>query len=134
LTRFPPSCYPPAVSPAELGVRMTLSLPVVRVAVLALLAATLAAAAQQETRIPRIGFLAPTAPSPMTEGFRRGLRDLGYVQGQNIVILGDPVFTLHRARIVELAGKTRVPAMYGIREAAEAIPPAVLARADEVIE
>jgi ABC-type uncharacterized transport system substrate-binding protein len=37
-----------------------------------------------------------------------------------LFILGDPVFTLHRARIVELAAKARVPAMYGIREAAEA--------------
>jgi putative ABC transport system substrate-binding protein len=37
-----------------------------------------------------------------------------------ILVLSDPVFTIHRARIAELAAKTRLPAMCGIREAAEA--------------
>ena len=37
--------------------------------------------------IPRIGFLTPLAePSPIREGFRQGLRELGYVEGKNIVI------------------------------------------------
>jgi len=43
--------------------------------------------AQQQKKIPRIGFLSAAAP-PGTpyESFRRGLRDLGYVEGQNIAI------------------------------------------------
>jgi len=45
--------------------------------------------AQQPTKIPRIGFL--TGPSlsgqlARAEAFRQGLRDLGYVEGKNIVI------------------------------------------------
>jgi putative tryptophan/tyrosine transport system substrate-binding protein len=49
----------------------------------------LAARAQQPARIVRIGFLGATTPSGV-EGrlrrFRDGLRDLGYVEGQNILI------------------------------------------------
>jgi len=45
--------------------------------------------AQQPTKVPRIGFLA-VAPlstlSARTEAFRQGLRELGYVEGKNIVI------------------------------------------------
>jgi putative ABC transport system substrate-binding protein len=47
------------------------------------------AGAQQPTKIPRIGFLAasnPSAASARNEAFRQGLRDLGYVEGKNIVI------------------------------------------------
>jgi len=45
--------------------------------------------AQQEKRVPRIGFLASGSPSSFssqTEAFRQGLRELGYVEGQNIGI------------------------------------------------
>src|SRR3990172_3079781 len=45
--------------------------------------------AQQPTKIPRIGYLSPSFPtnSPArTEAFRQGLRELGYVEGKNIVI------------------------------------------------
>ena len=51
-----------------------------------LLVAPLAAQAQQAGKVPRIGFLfygAP-GPSPELEAFRQGLRDLGYIEGQNI--------------------------------------------------
>jgi putative tryptophan/tyrosine transport system substrate-binding protein len=43
------------------------------------------AGAQQTGKIPRIGLLVPTFAS-RTAAFRQGLRDLGYVEGQNIVI------------------------------------------------
>ncbi len=54
----------------------------------ALLAAPLAAEAQPAAKVPRIGYLSSNlAGSPyMTEGFRQGLRDLGYVEGRNVVI------------------------------------------------
>ena len=48
------------------------------------------AKAQQLAEIPRIGFVhsagTPTDPSPQFNAFRRGLRDLGYVEGKNILI------------------------------------------------
>ena len=53
-----------------------------------LLAAPLAAEAQQPARIPRIGVLAGNlADTPhLVAAFRQGLLDLGYVEGRNIVI------------------------------------------------
>jgi len=47
------------------------------------------ARAQQPKKIPRIGFMIGTSPSIIPdriEGFRQGLRELGYVEGKNIVI------------------------------------------------
>jgi len=47
------------------------------------------APAQQPTKIPRIGFLLATSPSSNAaryEAFRQGLRELGYVEGKNLVI------------------------------------------------
>src|SRR5438128_10335030 len=54
-----------------------------------LLTAPLAAEAQQAGRVPRIDFLSLTSPSdrpPLLDAFRQGLRELGWVEGQNIVI------------------------------------------------
>jgi putative ABC transport system substrate-binding protein len=54
-----------------------------------LLAAPLAAEAQQAGKVPRIGYLGLTSPSdrpPLLDAFRQGLRELGWVEGQNIVI------------------------------------------------
>ena len=55
---------------------------------LPLLAAPLAAEAQPASRIPRIAFLSTTSPgtSPTTDAFLQGLRELGYVEGQNITV------------------------------------------------
>ena len=52
------------------------------------LAAPLAAEAQPAAKVPRIGYLAGSlATSPhLREAFRQGLRDLGYVEGRNVVI------------------------------------------------
>jgi putative ABC transport system substrate-binding protein len=46
------------------------------------------AEAQQEARIPRVGFLAGNLSTGqhLAAAFRQGLRDLGYVEGRNIVI------------------------------------------------
>ncbi len=55
-----------------------------------LLAAPLAVDGQPLKKIPRIGVLVPAEPESPTEphigAFRRALRDLGYVEGQNIVV------------------------------------------------
>src|SRR2546430_16275187 len=58
---------------------------------LSLLVAPLAAHAQPATKVYRIGRftsgLPPTAgPNPSEEAFRQGLHDLGYVEGQTLVI------------------------------------------------
>jgi putative tryptophan/tyrosine transport system substrate-binding protein len=45
--------------------------------------------AQQPKKVPRIGFLSVTSPSVLSarvEAFRQGLRELGHVEGKNIVI------------------------------------------------
>jgi len=45
--------------------------------------------AQQPKKVPRIGYLSGSAAAAMssrTEAFQHGLRDLGYVEGKNIVI------------------------------------------------
>jgi putative ABC transport system substrate-binding protein len=39
----------------------------------------------QPAKIPRIGYLGD-APGPFAQAFRQGLRDLGYVEGENIAI------------------------------------------------
>jgi putative ABC transport system substrate-binding protein len=53
-----------------------------------LFALRLSAEAQQPTKIPRIGYLSPSISANRSyfESFRQGLRDLGYVEGKNIVI------------------------------------------------
>ncbi len=55
---------------------------------LAALAAPLAAEAQRGDRIARIGYLAlhPAAREPIREAFFQRLRDLGYVEGRNLLI------------------------------------------------
>jgi putative ABC transport system substrate-binding protein len=55
---------------------------------LSLLAAPLTGTAQPRRTVPRIGILTPAAEAstPLWEAFRHGLRDLGYVEGQNIVL------------------------------------------------
>jgi putative ABC transport system substrate-binding protein len=54
-----------------------------------LLAPVLFADAQQPTKVPRIGYLTASslsAQSDRIEALRQGLRELGYVEGKNIVI------------------------------------------------
>src|SRR6059036_2469464 len=54
-----------------------------------LLAVGVTAQAQQPKKVPRIGFLIGSSPAAIAariEAFRQGLRDLGYVEGKNIVI------------------------------------------------
>jgi putative ABC transport system substrate-binding protein len=58
------------------------------VALLALipLAAPLAAEAQPAGKVARIGVLLGTPPGPLTAAFRDGLRELGYIEGQNVIL------------------------------------------------
>jgi putative ABC transport system substrate-binding protein len=71
----------------RLEMRMKLTLWAVTVAVLALLAAPLTSEAQQPAKIPRIGVLSVfPLDSPFFQAFRRGLRELGYAEGQNLAV------------------------------------------------
>jgi putative tryptophan/tyrosine transport system substrate-binding protein len=54
-----------------------------------LYASGLSAEAQQPKKVPQIGFLSSSSPSAVSarlEAFRQGLRELGYVEGKNIII------------------------------------------------
>jgi putative ABC transport system substrate-binding protein len=47
------------------------------------------AEAQQRTKLPRMGFLAGTKPAAVAArvaAFQQGLREMGYVEGKNIVV------------------------------------------------
>ncbi len=55
--------------------------------ILGLLVAPLAAHAQQPSKVPRVGVLWERSPTdPFIAAFRQGLRELGYTEGQSIVI------------------------------------------------
>ena len=57
------------------------------VAAILLVVGALAAQAQQPPRVPRIGVLTFTRmAAPLQEAFRQGLRDHGYVEGDNILV------------------------------------------------
>ena len=46
-------------------------------------------AQQQANKLPRLGYLTNDSPStdlPRRAAFRQGLRDLGYIEGQNIAV------------------------------------------------
>jgi putative ABC transport system substrate-binding protein len=57
---------------------------------LVLFIAPLAANAQPSSKVYRIGWLSegspPCGPIPSIKAFQQGLRDLGYVEGQNLAI------------------------------------------------
>ncbi len=56
---------------------------------LTLLASPLATEAQQAAKVARVGYLSinlAASPRQLHEAFRQGLRDLGYVEGRNVVI------------------------------------------------
>ncbi len=73
----------------EGGLRIGLTLTLVLALAFGILAAPLAADAPPPVRVPRIGFLgagSPAAYATPIAAFRQGLRDLGYVEGQNVGI------------------------------------------------
>jgi putative ABC transport system substrate-binding protein len=54
-----------------------------------LFALCVSAEAQQPKKVPRIGYLSsvdPASDSARAEGIRLALRDLGYIEGENIAI------------------------------------------------
>ena len=109
-----------------------------------LLALSVPAQAQQPAKIHRIGYLAArSSPEPRDEGFRQGLRDLGYIEGKNIAI----EYRYARGKIEELAGfvaemvrlkvdvivATGTPAAQRAKQATSVIP-IVMAIGDDPVE
>ena len=110
---------------------------------LGLAAALLASGAQQVGAVPRIGFLSPgVAASPPTAAFRHGLRELGYVEGQNILVeyrsgdgdaarLAALATELVRLR-VEVLVATNNPAVLAAKQATSNVPIVCVACSDPV--
>lgn len=50
------------------------------------LGGSIAVGAQQVPRVSRIGFVSPISPGPTIEAFLLGLREVGYIEGKNVLI------------------------------------------------
>src|SRR5262249_28898665 len=110
----------------------------------------LAARAQQQAKAPRIGFLIPGRSQPpdaalkTVSGFLQGLYDLGYRDGQNIIIerrFADWNLDLLREFAAEMArGNVEVivtlstPAARAAKQATSAIPIVAIGMADPVAD
>jgi len=102
-----------------------------------LLALSFPAAAQQAGKVPRIGFLTlgsgPTSPTSVKEGFRQGLRELGYAEAKNIAIeyrsaeakldrLPDLAAELVRLKVDVIVAAGGTPAILAAKNATSTIP------------
>ena len=97
------------------------------------LALSFPAQAQQPKKVPRIGVLRPGLDAaPSYEAFRQGLRELGYVEGQNVVLelrdgeakaerLPDLAAELVRLK-VDVIVTSSTPAIQAAKKATETIP------------
>jgi len=108
---------------------------IVTLLVAAALATSLASDAQQPKKVSRIGFLLASSPSSTAtrvEAFRRGLRELGYVEGQNIAIEWRyaegkldrlPDFAAELVRLkVDIIVAEGAPAAHAAKNATRAVP------------
>ena len=115
---------------------------------LALLVAPLAADAQPSTNVHRIGLLRsgtpPAGPDPNLEAFRQGLRELGYVEGQNLVLevryaAGNderlPELAAELVRLpVEVLVASGTAAIHAAQQATRTIPIVMVGSYDPVVE
>src|SRR5215468_10363838 len=96
-----------------------------------------AAIAQAASKMPRVGYISPGSSSNQArvarlDAFRQGLREQGYVDGQNVVIdarwaqgsydrYAELAAELVQAnQLAEQAIKMRLPAIFGLKEHADA--------------
>jgi putative ABC transport system substrate-binding protein len=111
--------------------------------VVVLLAVAVIAQAQQPTKVPRIGFISlSSGPAWQEEEFLQGLRDLGYVDGRNIIIeyrwaAGKmerlPVLAEELVRLnVDLIVVRTTPVVQAAKNATTTIPIVMLTSADPV--
>jgi putative ABC transport system substrate-binding protein len=110
-----------------------------------LLAAPLAAEAQQAGKVPRVAYLSASSAASATgvvEAFRQGLRELGYVEGRNILIeyrWADgrferlPALAADLARLgVDVIVASNTPAALAARNATGTIPIILVTSGDPV--
>ena len=110
--------------------------------ILLVVAVSLSAQAQPAGKVYRIGFLSSAAaPSPVHEGFRQGLRERGWIEGQNVVIEyrfadGHDRLPARAADLVRLNADIIValatPATSAARNATATIPIVMIAATDPV--
>jgi putative ABC transport system substrate-binding protein len=112
-----------------------------------LLALCFSAEAQEPTKIPRIGYLAggdPTSAAPPVSAFRQGLRELGYVEGKNILVeyryaegKRDRVAGLVRELVqlkVDALVLITLPSVRAAKQATQTIPIVIVLAVDPVAE
>jgi len=110
-----------------------------------LLAVPIAAGAQPAGKIPRVGFLGNATPAleaNLVGPFREGLRDLGYVEGQNVVIeyrWAEGDYARLPALIAELIAQrvdvivtAGTPASLAVKKATTSVPLVMVAVGDPV--
>jgi putative ABC transport system substrate-binding protein len=112
------------------------------VSLLASALCSLASRAEADGRLRRVGILRVGAPPPsFIEPFRQGLRRVGYIEGQNIVIeygIGQTVEELPQfaaklvSRNVDILIASGTPAVVPARNATETIPVIFIAAIDPV--
>ena len=99
----------------------------------------------QQNKIPRIGYSSTSdasSPGPLVEAFRQGLRDLGYIEGKNILVeyryaegkverIESSVAELVRLRVDVLVVTTLV-GILAARQATQSIPVVMIASEDPV--
>jgi putative ABC transport system substrate-binding protein len=112
---------------------------------LGILTTTLTAEAQRPSKLPRVGVLSPymSASDPFLGAFRQGLRELGYVEGQNVILeyrssegTGDPLpglaAELTRLRVDVIVTTTSLGAQAA--KQATTTTPIVLGGVDDAVE
>ena len=103
------------------------------------------AEAQQSKKIPVIGYVSsnsPASPGPLLGAFRQGLRDLGYIEGTNILVeyrYADGNLN-HSPSLVAELGELKVdllviptlPGMLAAKQTTKTIPIVIVSNADPV--
>jgi putative tryptophan/tyrosine transport system substrate-binding protein len=132
------------VSSGETGEKMKRTIKVLTFCAM-LFALSAVVEAQQPGKIPRIGYLASGGdinnPGFIVEAFRRGLRDLGYIEGKNIVVEyrypgADPQDLGAVAELIQLKADVLVSssaaAIRAAKQATKTIPIVMMASFDPV--
>ena len=102
---------------------------------------------QQAAKIPRIGYMSGTGdlsnPGANTEAFRQGLRDLGYIEGKNILIENRyiegkrdqlPRITAELVQLkVDVLVVTNPASTYAAKQATKSIPIVMVTTNDPVV-
>ena len=115
------------------------------VALVALFATPLAADAQRAAKIARIGYLTTNlAAGPALEGFRQGLRNLGYVEGRTVWIEYRaaegkperlPAFAAELVALkVDVIVAPTVPAALAAKQATATLPIVFIGAADPIAD